>query len=101
MPNSRIDERVVVDRDRITGGGVTAGIDFGLVVVCQLCGVEVAQMIQLLLQYEPQPPFNAGSPEMAGEKLVEQVKQFGHSLIQQSLKTTQQVAAKLKADTYL
>ena len=51
-------ERVVVDGNRITGGGVTAGIDFGLVVVAHLCGENTAKMIQLLLEYNPAPPFN-------------------------------------------
>jgi cyclohexyl-isocyanide hydratase len=85
-------ERVVVDRDRITGGGVTAGIDFGLVLAAKLCGEETAKMIQLLLEYNPAPPFNAGSPESAGEILVEQVKQFGQQLIEASLEATKQRA---------
>ncbi len=85
-------ERVVVDRDRITGGGVTAGIDFGLVLAGKLCGEETAKMIQLLLEYNPAPPFNAGSPESAGEVLVEQVKQFGQQLIEASLEATKKRA---------
>ena len=85
-------ERVVVDRDRITGGGVTAGIDFGLVLAGKLCGEETAKMIQLLLEYNPAPPFNAGSPESAGEILVEQVKKFGKSLIEASLAATKKRA---------
>ena len=85
-------ERVVVDRDRITGGGVTAGIDFGLVLAGKLCGEETAKMIQLLLEYNPAPPFNAGSPESAGEVLVEQVKKFGEQLIEASLAATKQTA---------
>lgn len=85
-------QRVVVDRNRITGGGVTAGIDFGLVVVGKLCDEETAKMIQLLLEYNPAPPFNAGSPESAGEILVEQVKKFGEQLIEASLAATKQTA---------
>ncbi|MEG4804339.1 DJ-1/PfpI family protein [Microcoleus sp. ARI1-B5] len=85
-------QRVVVDRDRITGGGVTAGIDFGLVLVAKLCGEETAKMIQLLLEYNPAPPFNAGSPESAGEILVEQVQKFGSQLIEASLEATKQTA---------
>lgn len=56
-------ERVVIDRNRITGGGVTAGIDFGLTVVAQLWGPTMARMVQLGLEYNPAPPFNAGTPE--------------------------------------
>ncbi len=64
--------RVVMDRNRITGGGVTAGIDFGLTLVSLLRNKEYAQAIQLYLEYNPKPPFNAGSPETAPIK----VKQF-------------------------
>lgn len=88
-------QRVAIDRNRITGGGVTAGIDFGLVVAAQLCGEETAKMIQLLLEYNPAPPFHAGSPETAGEVLVEQVKKFGEQLIAASLAQTKQTASKL------
>ncbi|WGV26873.1 DJ-1/PfpI family protein [Halotia branconii] len=85
-------ERVVIDRDRITGGGVTAGIDFGLVVAAHLCGEEAAKLIQLLLEYNPAPPFNVGSPDNAGDVLVAQVKKLGEDLIAASLAQTQQTA---------
>jgi cyclohexyl-isocyanide hydratase len=87
-------ERVVIDRDRITGGGATAGIDFGLVVVSQVCGEETAKTIQLLLQYDPQPPYNAGTPEQAGEVLVDRVKTFGQELIAASLAQTKAIASR-------
>jgi len=57
--------RVVRDGNVITGGGVTAGIDFALSVVAELAGPEVAQAIQLQIEYAPAPPFDAGSPETA------------------------------------
>jgi cyclohexyl-isocyanide hydratase len=63
-------ERVVVDRNRMTGGGVTAGIDFGLVVAATLCGEESAKIAQLMMEYDPAPPFDVGSPEKAGPELV-------------------------------
>jgi len=59
------DGRVVRDGDIITGGGVTAGIDFALVVAAELAGEAVAQAIQLGIEYAPAPPFNAGRPELA------------------------------------
>jgi cyclohexyl-isocyanide hydratase len=62
-----VDERVVVDRDRITGGGVTAGIDFGLVVAAELFGPAVAQEIQLAIEYQPAPPYDSGLPSTAPE----------------------------------
>jgi cyclohexyl-isocyanide hydratase len=68
--------RVVVDRNRITGGGVTAGIDFGLVLLAQVRGDEVAQVTQLAMEYDPEPPFQAGSPQTAGPALTEQVRSY-------------------------
>jgi cyclohexyl-isocyanide hydratase len=68
-----VDERVVIDRNRITGGGVTAGIDFGLVVAAQLFGPTVAQEIQLMIEYNPDPPFNSGSRKTAPRGVVENV----------------------------
>jgi cyclohexyl-isocyanide hydratase len=66
--------RVVVDRNRITGGGVTAGIDFGLTLVAKLAGEEVAQAIQLGLEYDPEPPFRRGRPELADPAIVAAVR---------------------------
>lgn len=63
-------ERVVIDRNRLTGGGVTAGIDFGLTIAEVLCGEETAKIAQLLMEYDPAPPFDVGSPEKAGPDLV-------------------------------
>jgi cyclohexyl-isocyanide hydratase len=62
--------RVVVDRNRFTGGGVTAGIDFGLTLLAQLRGDTVAKVTQLAMEYDPQPPFDTGTPERAGSELV-------------------------------
>jgi cyclohexyl-isocyanide hydratase len=64
-------ERVVVDRNRMTAAGVTAGIDFGLRLAAQLRGPRVAQEIQLAIEYEPAPPFRAGSPRTAPPALVD------------------------------
>ena len=68
-----VEERVVIDRNRITGGGVTAGIDFGLHVVSKLFNEDVAKEVQLMMEYNPAPPFNAGSPKTADEKIVDRV----------------------------
>ena len=65
-----VETRVCADRNRITGGGVTAGIDFGLTVAAELAGRHVAELIQLTLEYDPAPPFNAGSPKTAPAKVV-------------------------------
>jgi cyclohexyl-isocyanide hydratase len=68
------ESRVVADRNRITGGGVTAGIDFALGLLASLRGDEQAKEIQLLLEYAPEPPFNAGRPDDAGPELVVRVQ---------------------------
>ncbi|MEO7362894.1 MAG: DJ-1/PfpI family protein [Gemmatimonadaceae bacterium] len=57
--------RVVRDRNRITGAGVTAGIDFGIVLAAELFGDAVAQRIQLAIEYRPAPPFDSGAPDTA------------------------------------
>ncbi|RYY24490.1 MAG: DJ-1/PfpI family protein [Sphingomonadales bacterium] len=60
-----IAERVVFDRNRVSGGGVTAGIDFALALVAAIAGDEHAKFVQLSLEYDPHPPFDSGSPERA------------------------------------
>ncbi|NET40313.1 MAG: DJ-1/PfpI family protein, partial [Cyanothece sp. SIO1E1] len=69
-------ERVVVDRNRISGGGVTAGIDFGLTIAKLLRGEEAAKIVQLSIEYNPEPPFDVGSPEKAGPELVQKTLAF-------------------------
>jgi putative intracellular protease/amidase len=68
------EERVVRDGNVITGGGVTAGIDFALVLLAELTSPEYAQAVQLGLEYAPDPPFNAGRPELAPAAVLEEVK---------------------------
>jgi len=53
-----VDKRVVVDRNRISGGGVTAGVDFAFRVAAEVCGEDVAKRLQLFLEYQPEPPFD-------------------------------------------
>jgi cyclohexyl-isocyanide hydratase len=66
--------RVVRDRNRISGGGVTAGLDFGLTLAAELAGDEVAKMLQLAFEYDPAPPFDCGTPEKAGPDRVAAVR---------------------------
>jgi len=63
-------ERVVIDGNVITGGGVTAGIDLALRIAAEAFGAELAQAIQLGIEYDPQPPFDVGAPERADPALV-------------------------------
>ena len=88
-------ERVVRDRNRISGGGVTAGIDFGLTVAAELAGDEVAKSIQLVLDYDPQPPFDSGSPEKAGAERVKRIYERMAPLLQSRRKANAEAAARL------
>lgn len=63
-------ERVVFDRNRVTGGGVTAGIDFAIALTAAIRGEAHARLLQLGFEYDPRPPFDSGSPERAGAELV-------------------------------
>jgi cyclohexyl-isocyanide hydratase len=81
-----VDARVVVDRNRITGGGVTAGIDFGLVVLAKLRGEDAAKLTQLAMEYDPEPPFDAGSPETAGPAIVEQAMSMMATQMERQIK---------------
>ncbi len=81
--------RVVTDRNRITGGGVTAGIDFGLVLLAKLRGDDAAKITQLAMEYDPQPPFHAGSPKGAGPALTQQLL----ASLEPANRATRQIAA--------
>lgn len=65
-----VHERVVFDRSRVTGGGVTAGIDFGFALMARIAGEEHAKMVQLGLEYDPLPPFDSGVPDKAAPETV-------------------------------
>ncbi|MBC7171087.1 MAG: DJ-1/PfpI family protein, partial [Polyangiaceae bacterium] len=80
-----VEGRVVVDRNRITAGGVTAGIDFGLAIAAELAGERVAKIVQLELEYDPAPPFRCGHPRTAEPQLVEAVRSsVASSLVERS-----------------
>ena len=66
-------DRVVIDGKYATGAGVSAGIDMALTLVSEIYGTEVAQAVQLGIEYDPQPPLDAGSPEKAPGEIVELV----------------------------
>src|SRR5579872_2656129 len=66
--------RVCVDRNRVTGGGVTAGIDFALTLASHLVDRPTAEMIQLRLEYNPAPPFTSGSPDTAPPEVIARLR---------------------------
>lgn len=69
-----LDERYVFDGKIVTAAGVSAGIDMALALATRIAGEEVAQAIQLGIEYDPAPPFRAGSPASAPERIVEAVR---------------------------
>lgn len=86
------DGRVVRDRNRITAGGVTAGLDFGLVIASLVRDEEWAKSIQLILEYAPEPPYDAGTPAGAGTEITAQVS----DLLKQSLGPLDQAVAQAR-----
>jgi cyclohexyl-isocyanide hydratase len=86
--------RVCVDRNRITGGGVTAGIDFALTLVSILADRPTAEAIQLRLEYNPAPPFNAGSPDVAPSEIIALARQRGAANQQKRSEAMDRAAAR-------
>ena len=74
--------RWVIDRNRATGGGVTAGIDFGLALLAELAGEPLARSVQLGMEYAPAPPFVSGTPEEAGAETLGRVSEVFEPLRQ-------------------
>ena len=63
-------ERVCIDRNRLTGGGITAGVDFGLTVAGLWAGESAGRLIELIMEYAPQPPYGTGRPDLADERTL-------------------------------
>jgi len=77
-----IDTRVCVDRNRITGGGVTAGIDFGLYIASLLSSRKAAEKIQLYMEYNPEPPFQSGSPKTAPADVLAEFRSYVRPMLE-------------------
>jgi cyclohexyl-isocyanide hydratase len=87
--------RVFRDGNVITGGGVTAGIDFALTVVAELTDRETAQAIQLQIEYAPAPPFDAGLPETAPPAILARVRERNAAMAGRRLDAVETAAARL------
>jgi cyclohexyl-isocyanide hydratase len=92
-----VNTRVCVDRNRITGGGVTAGLDFGLHLASALADRQTAERIQLFLEYTPQPPFTSGSPDTAPKAVVAHVYDAIAPMLARRKEATLRAAQRLKA----
>ena len=89
------DSRVVLDRNRLTGAGVTAGLDFAFQLVGAACDERTAQAIQLALEYEPQPPAWAGTPHHAPADVLEEAKLKMAAFMEKRLAASKRAAARL------
>jgi cyclohexyl-isocyanide hydratase len=90
-------QRVVEDRNRISGGGVTAGIDFGLRVAARLRSEQYAKMLQLAFEYDPQPPFHAGSPDGAGAEITNHLRERRAPAVEAARQAALEAQKRLKA----
>lgn len=89
--------RVCIDRNRITGGGVTAGIDFGLLLAEALSDRMTAEKIQLYMEYNPEPPFAAGSPDTAPAAVVSEFRSYVEGMLARRGEAVARAARKLPA----
>jgi len=87
--------RVVIDGRYVSAAGVTAGLDGALRLASILRGNEVAQQIQLGIEYAPEPPFNSGSPQTAPPEITEAVHNALRKITERRLATAQRIAARL------
>lgn len=93
-----VEARVVRDRNRLTGAGVTSGIDFALTLVAEIHGDEVAQAIQLQMEYDPEPPFHTGSPQSATPQQLTTARSQMADFIATRRRATEQAAQNLARD---
>lgn len=87
-----VDERVVIDRNRITGAGVTAGLDMGLTMLAGMRDPLYAQSVQLLAEYDPAPPFQAGTPGKAPREAVGMMSAMFEGFTETARETAQAIA---------
>jgi cyclohexyl-isocyanide hydratase len=91
-----IDKRVVKDRNRFTGGGVTAGIDFALTIAAEIYSEKIAKGIQLMIEYNPNPPFFAGSPNTIEADILDEVLASRKEIQAQRLAQIERIIASKK-----
>ncbi|WP_458373192.1 isonitrile hydratase [Pseudomonas laurylsulfatiphila] len=90
-----VKDRVVRDGNLLTGGGITAGIDFALTLAAELFDPATAELVQLQLEYAPAPPFTAGSPETAPASVLEEARRRAAASLKLRAQITERAAAKL------
>jgi cyclohexyl-isocyanide hydratase len=90
-----VDQRVVVDRNRITGAGVTAGLDMGLTLVPKMRDRAYAESLQLLAEYAPEPPFNAGSRKTAPKEAIAMIEPMFAQFVETARQAAKNAVARL------
>lgn len=93
-----VKERVVIDRNRITGAGVTSGIDFALTLAAQLFGERRAKSVQLAMEYDPKPPFAGGTPATADAEVVRSLRAASAAFQQEREEVARRAAAALQRE---
>ncbi|MBO0734813.1 MAG: DJ-1/PfpI family protein, partial [Methylocapsa sp.] len=93
-----VNERVVIDRNRITGAGVTSGIDFALILAAQLFGERRAKSVQLAMEYDPKPPFAGGTPATADPELVKGLRTASAAFQNERKEVALRAAAALQSE---
>jgi cyclohexyl-isocyanide hydratase len=88
-----VKERVVVDGNTVTGAGVSAGLDFALALVAELQGREAAERIQLMIEYDPAPPFHAGAPDKAPAAVLAALREATGPLTQRRAEAAARIGA--------
>lgn len=90
-----VNARVVTDRNRITGAGVTAGLDMGLSFLAMKRDADYARGVQLIAEYHPEPPFDAGTPERAGPKATEMMTAMFEPFVAEARKAAEAAMKRL------
>ncbi len=90
-----VEGRIVIDRNRATGGGVTAGIDFGLSLAARIQDESFARGVQLVMEYDPRPPFQGGSPSAAGAELTGEIREMFAPWLRMASDASKRAARKL------
>lgn len=93
-------ERVVFHANRVTGGGVTAGIDFALALTAKIRGDDHAKLVQLSLEYDPAPPFDCGTPEKADVRILGQLNELAGERMAERAKRVEAIAEKFRRDQF-
>jgi putative intracellular protease/amidase len=92
-----VNQRVVIDGNRVTGAGVSAGLDLGLTLVAKIKGEQYARAVQLMEEYDPQPPFHAGSPQSAGPDITKLMVDMHQQFLETARSSAHNAATHLSA----